>query len=82
MADEVDGKSMGFDGVLASLGLSPAGATGSFYVDLAFGAHAGHSLIEDRTRDLVCLDRRCLWASKFRRSLSTHAAVVLDVGFT
>ena len=82
MVDEVDGKSVGFDGVLAPLGLSPAGATGSFLVDSASGAHLGHSLFENRMRDLVCLDRRGLWASKFQKEFSdmfSNAMVVLDV---
>jgi hypothetical protein len=33
-------------------------------------------------RDLVCLDRRCLWASKFRKELFdvfSTAMVVLNV---
>ena len=65
VVDEVDGKSVWFGGVLAPLGLSPAGATVSLPVDLAFGAFAGHTLLEYRTRDLVCFDRRCSWASNF-----------------
>ena len=66
---------MWFEGVLAPLGLSPAGATVSLSVDLAFGAFAGHTLLEYRMRDLVCFDRRCSWASTFGRSLSTCTAM-------
>ena len=81
MVDEVDGKPV-IRWRVAPLGLSPAGATGSFLVDLAFGAHLGHSLLKSRMRDLVCLVRRCLWASKFRKEFSdmfSNAMVVLDV---
>jgi hypothetical protein len=85
VVDEVDGKSGGFDGMLAPLGLSPAGATKSFLVDLAFGAHLGHSLFKDRMRGLVCLDRRCLGVSKLRKELFdmfSTATVVLNVDST
>ena len=57
----------------------------SSLVDLAFGAHLGHSLFKDRMRDLVCLDRRCLWVSKFRKELFdmfSTASVVLHVDST
>ena len=74
MVDEVDGKSVWFEGVLAPLGLSPAGATGSLSVDLAFGAFAGHILLEYRTRDLVCFDRRCSWAIVLGASSASSSA--------
>ena len=68
MVDEVDGKSVWSDGVLAPLGLSPAGTTGSLRVDLAFGAHAGHSSFEDRMRDLVCCDHNSQTSTCFSTS--------------
>ena len=56
VGDEADGKSVLFEGVLAPLWLSPAGATVSLSVDWAFGDVAGHFLLEYGTRDVVCLD--------------------------
>ena len=82
MVDEADGKSVWFEGVLAPLGPSPAGATVSLSVDLAFGAFAGHTLLEYGTRDLVCFDQEVFVGfDSWRKSLDMYgdAMVLLDI---